>query len=670
MEKKKARQRIEKLKKVINRHRYLYHVQDRQEISDEALDSLKKELFDLEQKFPDLVTPDSPTQRIGGKPLDKFKKVKHETPMLSFNDAFSKEDIEDWLKRAKDLLTEKEKKEIDFYCELKIDGLAIELVFEDYLLKTGSTRGDGKTGEDITQNLKTIEAIPLKLRDREKVLKSPKVKKIKEFKSSLTIRGEVFISKKEFERINKERETPYANPRNLAAGSVRQLDPSVAAKRNLDSFAYDLVTDFGQKTHEEKHQILKVLGFKTNPNNRYCKNLDEVFEFHKKWQKRRDSLPYEIDGIVVIINSDRIYNKLGVVGKAPRGAIAFKFPGKEATTKVRDIKVQVGRTGALTPVAVLEPVQVGGVTITRATLHNEDEIRRLGVKIGDTVIVGRAGDVIPEIVKVVKDLRTGKEKKFKMPSKCPLCGGKVKKIDAIHYCANPNCFARERQQFYHFVSRGAFNIEGLGPKIIGQLMEESLVSDLGDIFELKRGDLKPLERFAEKSADNLVKSIEESKEITFPRFIFALGIKHIGEETAQDLAKHFSSLENLKKASKKDLEDIEDIGPKAAQSIKDWFSDKKNKELLKKFKRVGIKIEKVKRGTKLKGKKFVLTGSLNSLTREEAKKKIRSLGGEVSSSVSREIDYLVIGEDPGSKYQKAKKLKVNILKEKEFLKML
>ena len=413
MNKQEAKNRIEKLREVINHHRYLYHVLDKQEISDSALDSLKKELFDLETEFPDLITPDSPTQRIGGKPLKEFKKIKHSQRMTSFNDAFSKEDMEDWQERFIKLLPESEKNKVDYYCELKIDGLAIELIYKDGVLQTGSTRGDGNVGEDITQNLKTVEAIPLTIDDKREII----------------VRGEVFVTKKEFERMNKEQQAKglpvYANPRNIAAGSVRQLDPKITSARKLDSFAYELLTDFGQITHENKHKILKDLGFKTNKHNKYCKSLNEVLHFREQWIKEREKLDYEIDGVVVLVNNNEIFEKLGIVGKAPRAGIAFKFPQSQSTTKVVDIKVQVGRTGAMTPVAVLEPVQVTGITITRATLHNEDEIKRLGLKIGDTVIVGRAGDVIPDIIKVLPELRTGKEKTFKMPEKCPSCGTKL-----------------------------------------------------------------------------------------------------------------------------------------------------------------------------------------------------------------------------------------------------
>ncbi|MDP2910352.1 MAG: NAD-dependent DNA ligase LigA, partial [bacterium] len=586
MIKQEAKKRIEKLKKVINRHRYLYHVLDRPEISDSALDSLKKELFDLEQEFPDLITPDSPTQRIGGQPLDKFEKVKHSQPMLSFNDAFSKKDMEDWLTRISKLLTKKEISEIDFYCELKIDGLAIELIYQDGVLKNGSTRGDGVIGEDITQNLKTVEAIPLKLAG----IRSPLASggRIPE---KTVVRGEVFIPKKAFEKFKNE----YANPRNLAAGSVRQLDPKITASRKLDSFIYDLISlkEVGPlKTHEQKHEILKNLGFKTNPYNKYCENLAEVFEFHEHIQDIREKIPYEIDGIVVIVNSNEIFNKLGVVGKAPRGAIAFKFPGKQAVTLVEDIKVQVGRTGALTPVALLKPVELAGITISRATLHNEDEIKRLGVKIGDTVIVSRAGDVIPDIVKVLVDLRTGKEKDFKMPDHCPACGGRVEKPkgEVLVRCVNKNCFAQKKEYFYHFVSKTAFNIDGLGPKIIDKLIEVGLISDPADLFDLEIGDLLSLERFAEKSAENLIKAINNRKEITLPRFIYALGIRNVGEETALNLAKHFKELDKLEKAEPEGLEEIQDVGPVVARSIYQWFREKRNIEYIGKLKNAGIKI--------------------------------------------------------------------------------
>jgi len=695
MVREKTKQRIEKLKKLINHHRYLYHVLDRQEISDAALDSLKKELFELEQQFPEFITFDSPTQRVGGKPLEKFNKVRHLSPMFSFNDGFSEEEIKDWQSRISKILTKKEISQIDFYCELKIDGLAVELIYENTILKTGSTRGDGITGEDITQNLKTIEAIPLKLREKKEIIRDLKkqgfdpnvVEKIEkyDFKKPIIVRGEVFISKKEFKKANKEREKEgqpiYANPRNLAAGSVRQLDPKIIANRHLDSFIYDLITDFGEKTHEQKHKILKAFGFKTNRYNKYCRHLKKVFVFYKNCQKLRERLYYEIDGLVVLINSNKIFEKLGIVGKAPKGAIAFKFPAKQSTTVIEDIKIQVGRTGALTPVAYLKPVKVGGALISRATLHNEDEIKRLGVRIKDTVIVSRAGDVIPDIVKVLPELRTGKEKNFKMPNQCPVCGSKIKKKPGkvVYYCANQNCFAVQREYFRHFVSKKAFNIEGLGPKIIDKLIEEGLVSDPADLFGLKEGDLITLERFAEKSAENLINAIQGSKEISLAKFIYALGIRNVGEKTAQDLAEKFGSLEKIQKTKLEELENIKDIGPIVAKSVYNWFCRKSNIKFLEKIKRVGVKIKSylvVRSGglsddrAKLKGKTFVLTGALESMAREEAKEKIRELGGDVSESVSKNTDFLVIGKEPGSKYDKAKELGIKIINEQEFFQLI
>jgi len=695
-----VKQRIEKLKKVINYHRYLYHVLDKQEISDAALDSLKKELFDLEQKFPEFITPDSPTQRVEGKPLERFNKIRHPVPMLSFNDAFSKDDIKDWIERISKLLTPDEAAKIDFYCEPKLDGLAMELIYKDGILKTGATRGNGVIGEDVTQNLKTIEAIPLKLRETEEVIEDLEKEGLKDiakiFKKEglkeIIVRGEIIISKKIFERVNQKQkklgQNLYANPRNLAAGSIRQLDPKVAAFRYLDANVYDLITELGQKTHSQEHKIFKILGFKTNNKySKYCKRLDEVFNFHNYWRKNRQTLPYEIDGIVATINSNEIFEKLGVVGKAPRGAIAFKFPLKQATTIIKDIKIQIGRTGAITPVAVLKPVKVGGVTISRATLHNEDEIKRLGVKIGDTVIVGRAGDVIPDIVKVLQELRTGKEKGFKMPQKCPSCGTKLIKPEneVVWRCPNPDCFARQRKYFYHFISKGSFDMVSLGPKIIDQLISKGLISDPADLFELEEGDLVPLERFAQKKSENIIKAIQSKREITLPRLIFALGIKNVGEEKSIDLAEDFGSLENLKKANTESLEKLMDIGPKVAESIYNWFHQKRNLEFLEKLEKVGVKIISQKsrlrpsgfgrqakvKTQKLKGLIFVLTGQLQSMTRAQAKEKIRSSGAKVLESVSGNINYAVVGKNPGStKLEKAEKLKIKIMGEKEFLEMI
>lgn len=659
MDKQRAKARIEKLKKVIRHHRYLYHVLDKQEISESALDSLKKELFDLEQKYPEFVTSDSPTQRVAGKPLAKFDKVRHSEPMLSFNDAFSKEDVKAWLERISKLLTKKEIEKIDYFCEPKIDGLAVSLIYKNGMLARGATRGDGRVGEDVTQNLKTIEGIPLSLYASERR------------KGALEVRGEVFISKKNFKKFAND----YANPRNLAAGSIRQLDPKIAASRKLSFLAWYLS---GQANQQDEYQKLRTLGFKP-VQGRYCGNLAEVFDYYQKMQQQRDKLPYEIDGLIVSINDNRLFKKLGVVGKAPRGAIAFKFPLKQATTIVKNIVVQVGRTGALTPVAVLKPVRIGGVTITRATLHNEDEIKRLGVKIGDTVVVGRAGDVIPDVIKVLPQLRTSKEKEFSFPKKCPACQSKIIKPEAevVWKCPKTKCFARTRKYFYHFVARAAFDIEGLGPKIIDQLLEQGLVQDPADLFLLKEGDLVPLERFAEKSAENLVKAIQASKEISLSRLIYALGISNVGEQTAIDLAEHFGSLGKIKNASIERLEAVRDIGPIAARSIYQWFHNRDNQKFLKKICRhitvvvaFGRRMSKThSMGPSLRGKIFVLTGALESMTRDEAKEKIRALGGRVSESVSKNTDYVVAGKEPGIKYEKAKNLGARTIGEREFLKI-
>ncbi|MFA5386363.1 MAG: NAD-dependent DNA ligase LigA [Candidatus Paceibacterota bacterium] len=677
-----VKERIEKLRKLIDYHRALYHTFDVSEISDAAFDTLKNELEELENKFPEFMNSESPTQKIGGEPLDKFEKVIHEKKMFSFNDAFSEEEMRAWLKRIENYLDQNLQKE-SFYCELKIDGLAIELVYEKGVLVEGSTRGDGAIGENVTQNLKTIFDIPQKL---EKLGHY-------DIPDQLIVRGEAFVSKKEFERINREQQgkdqKAYANPRNLAAGSIRQLDPDIIASRKLFSFQYDIVSDIGKRipTHEEKHKILLSWGFKINPHNKTCKSLDEVFKFRDYWEKNREKLNYEVDGIVVIVDNNEIFEKAGVIGKAPRAAIAYKFSPKEAETILKDIKIQVGRTGALTPVAILNPVEVGGITITHATLHNYDEIQRLGIKIGDTVIVSRAGDVIPKITKVIKELRTGKEKEFKMPKVCPVDGSKISQDGVIYRCSNPQCGARHIESLKHFVSRKAFNIEGLGEKIIDKFLDEGLISDAADIFELKEGDIAVLERFGEKSAQNIVKEVAAKKNVSLERFIYGLGILHIGEETSLLLAK--KAIEKLRienaelritdlikvfrNISLEELQQIPDIGPKVSESIYNWFREARSVELLKKLEKAGVKIEisRLKaKSQKLKAKVFVLTGSLSSMSREQAKEKIRDLGGDISESVSKQTDYVVAGSDPGSKHEKAKKLGIKILDEESFLEMI
>jgi len=675
VDKAQAKQRIERLKKLINHHRYLYHVLDRQEISDEAFDSLKHELYKLEQQFPEFITPDSPTQRVGGKPLEEFKKVRHEIPMLSLEDVFTEEELGDWENYLKRL---EPSAELEYFAELKIDGFAIALIYEKGLFAKGATRGDGRTGEDVTQNLKTIESIPLKLELKKKVTDADIGENIKNLigKGKIEIRGEVYMGKADFEKLNKDLKKKgqgsYANPRNLAAGSIRQLDPRLAASRPLKFLAYDIITDFSQKKHSEEHDMLFALGFKTDAG-KICKNLSEAIAFWKEVAQKREKLPYQIDGIVVNVNDNSLFERLGVVGKSPRGARAFKFSPKQTTSRVLDIKPQVGRTGAITPVAVLEPVKVEGVTITRATLHNEGEIKRLGVKIGDTVIVARAGDVIPDIARVLPELRSGEEKEFYFPKTCPICGTKLikPKEEAVWRCPNTNCPARKRENLYYFTSKKAFDIEGLGPKIIDKLVDENLISQAVDIFTLRESDLLSLPGFAEKSAKNLIAAIQESKKISLSKFIFALGIRHIGEETAIDLANSFGSIDKLRKATREELEIIPDVGPKIAESIYNWFNSKQNQKIIEDLLRVGIEIlppEKINR--KLAGKTFVLTGTLKTMTRNQAKEKIRSLGGNVSESLSGTTDFLVTGENPGSKLKRAEKLGVKIIREGEFIGLL
>ena len=655
-----AKKRIEKLKKVINHHRYLYHVLDRQEISDAALDSLKRELAELEREFPKLSSPDSPTHRVGGSPLEKFSKVRHRVRQWSFNDVFDEGEMRDFDARVKRALKLPKEVKIDYVCELKIDGFKIVLSYEKGVLKTAATRGDGAVGEDVTQNVKTIESVPLRL----------------EKDIDAVVEGEIWMGKNEFEKLNAKRqkngEPLYANPRNVAAGSIRQLDPKIAASRKLDSFIYDLSYSSAElpKTQREELRLLKEMGFKVNPHYELCANIEEVIDFWKRWKEKRDKMEYWIDGVAVKVNRRYWQEKLGYTGKAPRFAIAFKFPAEQATTVVEDIRIQVGRTGVLTPVAHLKPVSVAGSVVSRATLHNGEEIKKLDVRTGDTIIIRKAGDIIPEVVEVIKDLRSGKEKKFKMPDKCPVCGGELKREEGspVVKCANKDCSVRRRRALHYFASKKAFDIEGLGPKVIDALLDAGLIEDAPDIFDLKEGDLEPLERFAEKSAENLVRAIEERRKISLPRFIIALGIPNVGEKTALDLAERFGSVENLAKADLDELKAVMDIGEITAKSVHGWFRDGYNKKLLKKLlKRVAVENVKYSVSDKLKGKKFVLTGSLESMGRSEAKEKIRSLGGEVSESVSENTDFVAAGENPGSKYNQAKKMGVKILDEKEFL---
>lgn len=654
-----AKKRIDSLRKELDRIRYEYHVLDKETVSEAAKSSLMHELSGLEEQYLNLVTPDSPTQRVAGEPLPGFKKVTHKHPGLSLNDVFDEGELRAWEKRTRKLLEiENISEKPEYFTELKIDGLSIYLTYENGLLVTAATRGNGRIGEDVTANIRTIEAIPLKL-----------TKPL-----TLEVRGEVFMDFKELERINKQREkageAPYANPRNLAAGTLRQLDPKVVASRKLEFAAWGL-WDSPVKTHEEQHKLAKELGFRVEDHSKLCKTIDEVLDFLSEWEEKRKKLPYQTDGAVININQDKIFNRLGIVGKAPRGSVAWKYSAEQGTTKILDIRVNVGRTGALTPFAIMEPVKLAGTTVTRATLHNEDEVNRKDIQIGDTVIVQKAGDIIPEVVQSLPNLRTGKEKKFVMPKECPICGGPVVRLkgEAVARCAAPNCFAIEAQRIIHFVS--AFEMDGLGEKIVIQLINEGLIADAADLFKLTEGDIEPLERFAEKSAANLVKTIQEHKKVTLDRFIYALGIRHVGFITATDLANHFDNLKDIQKASLLELQEMEGIGPVAGESIYNWFRDQKNKELLKKLEASGVEIERSKRaGNKFAGQTFVITGTLDSMSREEAQAKIRAQGGKATNSVSASTSFVVFGDNPGSKLAKAEKLGVKVLSEEDFLKII
>ena len=686
MLKSEAGERIEKLKKEIDRHRYLYHVLDRSEISDAALDSLKHELALLEGKFPDLISPDSPTRRVGGKPLKGFKKVRHGQRMLSLNDAFSEDEMQAWEARIKKLAPGAER---EYFAEIKVDGFAISLLYRGGVLASASTRGDGTVGEDVTENVKTIESVPISLHPLADRMREPEIRALAgKFPQAaaraarvpdvLEVRGEVYMAKKSFEAANRDQKKKglplFANPRNIAAGSIRQLNPAIASQRRLDFLAYGLVSNVGQATHEEEHIIAALFGFKTMALARRCADMAAVEAFYRLVLARRERLPFLIDGIVVQVNDRRLFERLGTAGKAPRGAVAFKFPAEETTTVIENIIVQAGRTGVLTPVAILKPVQIGGVMVSRATLHNMDEIERLDVRLGDTAVVRRAGDVIPDIVRVLPRLRKKGAKKFFMPR--TFCGQEVvrKEGEAAHRILHPEkCEWVRREKFYHFVSKGAFDISGLGPKIIDRLADEGLAQDPADIFLLKESDIGGLARFGEKSAENLIRAIRAKKEIDLARFICALGIPHAGEETALDLARFFGTLDALAGASAEDLERIPDVGETVAKSIYGWFRNPENRRFLKKLHDTGVRAKRQTPNAerqKLKGLTFVLTGGLETMTRDGAKKRIRAAGGDISESVSAATDYMVAGSDAGSKRARAQKLGVKIIGEKEFLEML
>jgi len=637
MEKKEAQERIEKLRSEINRLRYLKHVENREELSEGAEDSLKHELYLLEQKFPELITFDSPTQRVAGKPLDKFVKRRHSKPMISLEDCFTFDELKSWSEKAARFSSTAAIEKSGYFMELKIDGLAMALVYKNGVLEAAVTRGDGVTGEDVTSNIKTINSIPLRLNEKSEYFKAASG-------GDFEIRGEVYLTNKSFKQINaaqaKDGAAVFANPRNAAAGSIRQLDPKISASRKLSFFAYEVTTGIGQKTHEEEHEIAKSLGFPVIDQNQFCKDLDEIELFHKKWEKKKDELDFGIDGVVVVVNDEKLRDHLGVAGKSPRGAIAYKFAAEQATTVVENIVLQVGRTGALTPVAYFKPTLVAGSTVSRATLHNADEIEKKDVRIGDTVIIQKAGDVIPEVVRVIENLRPTAAVPFKMPTE--FLNSKVyrKEGQAIHYIENKDIFEVQRRKISHFVSRQGFDIDGLGIKIIDQLIKGGLIQDGADLFYLKFEDLKPLERFADKSATNIIASINKSKEIELGKLINALGIRFVGVETANDLAREITqehkplhgreAIQKLASFSKDDLLNIYEIGTVVAQSIYEYFRDDKNLFFIDKMWKAGVTAILPKVGgpksNRLKGMIFVFTGALPTLSRDKAQDIVRSMG--------------------------------------------
>ncbi len=661
---KKIIKRIEKLRDEINYHNYRYYVLNDPAISDTEYDRMMKELQELESKYPELITTTSPTQRIGEELTGGFSSVTHTVPMLSLENTYSEEELREFDKRiAKNLSEEK----YEYVVELKIDGLAVSLEYRAGELFRGSTRGNGTVGDEITQNLKTINSIPLKL-----ITKDTKLMDIE-------VRGEVFISRPVFEKLNKKREKDgeplFANPRNAAAGSIKNIDPRVVAERNLDIFIHTVVEPHPFNKHYESLKNLKKIGFKVIPLFEPAKNIDEVLEICKEWQSKRDTLPYDIDGMVVKINSFEQQKKLGATIKSPRWAFSYKFPAEQAVTKIKDIIVSVGRTGTVTPIAILEPVLLSGSTVSRSTLHNQDEIKRKDIRIGDYVIVEKGGEVIPKVVKVVTDRRTGKEKIFHMPERCPVCESKLVQLrdEVAIRCVNLSCPAQVRRSILHFAARSAMDIEGLGYVLVEQLVENKLVKNFADIYKLKFEDLVDLERMGKKSSENLLNAIEKSKERGLSMFIFALGIRHVGIKAAKIIVSAFHSMDKLISAPFEDLESLEEIGPVIAKSIVNFFKNKENIEVISDLEESGLKMEllrKVKGETPLKRKTFVLTGALENYTREEAKELIASLGGNVTSSVSSKTDYVVYGENPGSKFDKAKALGVKLIDEKEFGKMI
>jgi DNA ligase (NAD+) len=667
---KDVEKKIEALREKIRHHEYLYYVLDNPEISDLEFDKLMQQLKDLEADHPSLVTQDSPTQRVGGKPREGFVKVPHSSPMLSLDNTYSEEELRAWERRVHELSG---RKDVDYVCELKLDGMSLALVYEDGKLARGVTRGDGSVGEDVTQNVRTVRSIPLIIpADRLKKAGIPK---------DFEVRGELLMPTATFKRVNEERERnglpTFANPRNFTAGTVRQLDSNITAQRRLDYFPYILLQN--GRTYFDRHSktldALDSAGFKVNQNRKLVHSMDQVWDFIQQWEGKRDSLPYEIDGIVIKVDRTALQDELGFTGKAPRWAIAYKYAARGGITKLEDIRVQVGRTGKLTPVAMLAPVLIGGTTVRNATLHNMDEIERLGVKIGDWVQVERGGDVIPKVAKVIddKDHPRGHQS-FEMPEKCPVCGTKVVRTagEVDYRCVNANCPAKLLGTILHFASRGVMNIDGMGESLVNQLIERGLVKNVADIYDLSKKDLLSLDRFADKSAQNILDEIENSKKLPLERVIYGLGIRMVGERTAQFLAEHFGSMEALACAGVEELQNVNEVGPRIAESIVEFFSIPANQQLVKRLAGAGLtfKGKKKERGIKLAGKTFVLTGTLAKHTRDEAKKMIEDAGGKVAGSVSKKTDYVVAGADAGSKLDKAKELGVAVINEMEMERLL
>ena len=714
MDKEQAQKRIIKLKEEINIHRYNYHVLDKITMSEPALDALKLELFKLEQQYPQFITSDSPTQRVGGQAIDTFKKSIHLSPLLSLFDAFSQNDILAWQDRLSRFMWGDKKDNYkpywQYYCELKMDGLAVNLNYEQGVLTKGASRGDGKVGEDITSNIRTINTIPLKLiipkkSDLDKAGFNGDLILKNILSVTIEVRGEAIMTKKKLTELNLKYQVEgkplLSNTRNGAAGSLRQLDPKLSAERKLKFFAYDIFFyKNGKKiklvdTRQQADKLTKMLGFQTIKYNCLCLNLGQVFDFHKYWETHKEKLDFNIDGVVIKINELNLWDTFGVVGKAPRFSMAYKFPAEQGTTIIKNVVWQIGRTGILTPTADLEPVNLLGAIISRATLHNMDEIKRLGVMINDTVIIERAGDVIPKIITVLKNLRTGVEQKISTPKRCQICGSKVIKVgeEVAYRCSNKRCYAVNLRQIIHYISKDAVDIFDAGPKVIEQLLSEGLISDVADLYTLKKEELLLLPRFAEKSVDNLIKAINLRRQIDLARFLYGLGIRHVGEESAQSLADYLYPaikkeiknnkisisvlVEKMSLLSVEKLSEVEDFGPIVSLSICEYFKDSHNLKILNKLDKVGIELLiknpnslNTKNKSAITAKTFVLTGTLNSLTRDRAKAKIKELGAKVLPTVNKKLDFLVVGDNPGSKYYKAKELGIKIITEDQFLKLI